>query len=77
MRNCSDVTARLSHEKCSSSPVCGGGFGDIYQGEMEDGEQVAIKCPRLFVQDNDTGHNTLKASMLSRVQLVIQSHFEL
>ncbi|KAG9100172.1 hypothetical protein FS749_016035 [Ceratobasidium sp. UAMH 11750] len=58
---CPNITDRLELARCGRAPISGGGFGDIYQGTLSGGERVAIKCPRLYLQQNDTdSHKVLK-----------------
>ncbi|KAG9092573.1 hypothetical protein FS749_015608 [Ceratobasidium sp. UAMH 11750] len=53
--NCPNVTSDLDLAQCHDKPSFGGGFSDIYQGQLRDGTRVAIKCLRLF--SISTGHN--------------------
>ncbi|KAG8739575.1 hypothetical protein FRC10_005435 [Ceratobasidium sp. 414] len=57
---CADVTGRLDLGRCGSHPIAGGGFGDIYQGALVCGTRVAIKCPRLFLKNDEQGSKILK-----------------
>ncbi|KAG8714121.1 hypothetical protein FRC08_012336 [Ceratobasidium sp. 394] len=57
---CADVTQRLDLNRCGNFPIAGGGFGDIYQGALVCGTRVAIKCPRLFLNNDKQGNETLK-----------------
>ncbi|KAG8784728.1 hypothetical protein FRC12_018340 [Ceratobasidium sp. 428] len=60
-RRCRDITSYLDLGKCGRSPISGGGFGDIYSGVLIGGERVAIKCARLYIQQDDAnGHKVLK-----------------
>ncbi|KAF8600424.1 kinase-like protein [Ceratobasidium sp. AG-I] len=59
---CLDVTGDIDLAQCSSRPVAGGGFGDIYRGSLKGGSQVAMKCPRLYLTANDDNRNVLKAA---------------
>jgi predicted unusual protein kinase regulating ubiquinone biosynthesis (AarF/ABC1/UbiB family) len=43
----------LDLRRCSAAPVAGGGFGDVYQGYLKNGVEVAIKCARVFLNTAD------------------------
>ncbi|KAG9124470.1 hypothetical protein FRC07_011528 [Ceratobasidium sp. 392] len=58
--HCLDMTSKLDISECSSHAFAGGGFADVYQGRLQDGRKVAIKCPRLFVQNDEDGHEMIK-----------------
>ncbi|QRV74275.1 Tyrosine kinase catalytic domain protein [Ceratobasidium sp. AG-Ba] len=58
---CPDITDQLELKRCGVAPVSGGGFGDIFRGALGSGKRVAIKCPRLYLlQDDDESRRTLK-----------------
>ncbi|KAG8790203.1 hypothetical protein FRC12_012534 [Ceratobasidium sp. 428] len=59
---CCEITNQLDLAKCQhGSPFARGGFGDIYQGTLKGGEKVAIKCARLYLQEDDEkGRKALK-----------------
>ncbi|QRV89038.1 actin-like ATPase domain protein [Ceratobasidium sp. AG-Ba] len=58
---CPDITDELELKECGVAPVSGGGFGDIFRGALGTGKKVAIKCPRLYLlQDDDESRKTLK-----------------
>ncbi|KAG9100252.1 hypothetical protein FRC06_004356 [Ceratobasidium sp. 370] len=59
-RGCEDVTSRLDLGQCGAHPIAGGGFGDIYLGTLVGGAKVAIKCPRVFLKNNEQGNKILK-----------------
>ncbi|QRW19842.1 kinase domain protein [Rhizoctonia solani] len=46
--NCRDITSSIAYDRCGNIPIKGGGSTDIYQGELADGQLIAIKCPRRF-----------------------------
>lgn len=50
---CQDVTHGLDISRFTAFPVSGGGFGDVYDGVMEDGTRVAAKCIRVFQTSSD------------------------
>jgi hypothetical protein len=54
------MTEKLDLEACGRHPISGGGFGDIYRGTLIGGARVAIKCARLYLQQDDEGHKVLK-----------------
>ncbi|KAG8724957.1 hypothetical protein FRC09_011546 [Ceratobasidium sp. 395] len=58
--HCLDITSKLDVSECSSQPVAGGGFADVHQGRLQDGRKVAIKRPRLFVQNDQDGRDMIK-----------------
>ncbi|CAE6468287.1 unnamed protein product [Rhizoctonia solani] len=58
---CQDITSQLSSSRFGSSAVSTGGFGDVYQGILQDGTLVGIKCLRILVgMDDESGRNQLK-----------------
>ncbi|KAG9076699.1 hypothetical protein FRC06_009360, partial [Ceratobasidium sp. 370] len=57
---CPNITGMLDIHKCKPTPAAGGGFGDVYQGHLRDGSQVAIKCPRLFLDKDEIRRVDLK-----------------
>ncbi|KAG8690387.1 hypothetical protein FRC11_011965 [Ceratobasidium sp. 423] len=59
---CPDITTHIILDRCSSEPIAGGGFGDIYEGYLRNGLKVAIKCPRIFIHSDDDGRNVLKSA---------------
>ncbi|KAG8725018.1 hypothetical protein FRC09_010222 [Ceratobasidium sp. 395] len=59
---CPNITDALNIGKCGLGPVAGGGFGDVYQGHLRTGLEVAIKCPRFFMNRNEISRTDLKAS---------------
>ncbi|KAG8776408.1 hypothetical protein FRC12_000917 [Ceratobasidium sp. 428] len=61
---CPDITSRLDLKKCGATAFFGGGFGDVYQGALDGGEHVAIKCARFYLrQDDEKGHKVLKVQL--------------
>ncbi|KAG9092747.1 hypothetical protein FS749_015472 [Ceratobasidium sp. UAMH 11750] len=60
VHHCLDITSKLDISECSSHAVAGGGFADVFQGRLQDGRRVAIKHPRLFVQNDQDGHEMIK-----------------
>ncbi|KAG9124638.1 hypothetical protein FRC07_010822 [Ceratobasidium sp. 392] len=59
---CADITDALDVGRCGLGPVAGGGFGDVYQGYLRTGVEVAIKCPRFFVNRVEISRADLKAA---------------
>ncbi|KAF8595616.1 kinase-like protein [Ceratobasidium sp. AG-I] len=59
-RACPDITQNIDLQRCTRSPIAGGGFGDIYRGSLVDGTEVAIKCSRVFVGSDDESQKKLK-----------------
>ncbi|CUA74220.1 hypothetical protein RSOLAG22IIIB_11061 [Rhizoctonia solani] len=58
---CRDITSQLNLSGFGSSAVSTGGFGDVYQGTLQDGALVGIKCLRILVgMDDEDGKNQLK-----------------
>ncbi|KAG8770065.1 hypothetical protein FRC12_004537 [Ceratobasidium sp. 428] len=61
VHQCPDITSRLDLKKCGATAFAGGGFGDVYRGALNGGENVAIKCARFYLRQDDTkGHKVLK-----------------
>ncbi|KAG8768692.1 hypothetical protein FRC12_005427 [Ceratobasidium sp. 428] len=71
---CQDITGQLDLGKCGRRPVAGGGFGDIYQGALIGGEKIAIKCARLFLQQEDISRR--KDLKRAAREMDSWSHFE-
>ncbi|QRW03253.1 kinase domain protein [Ceratobasidium sp. AG-Ba] len=47
--------------------MSGGGLRDVFKGKMKEGQPVAIKCARIYIQEGDmSGHKILKASHAAR-----------
>ncbi|CAE6522169.1 unnamed protein product [Rhizoctonia solani] len=59
--SCPDITQGLDLEKCSTLPVRGGGFGDVYEGLLISGQKVAIKSARIFVSSREGFAQTTKS----------------
>ncbi|KAG8788710.1 hypothetical protein FRC12_014283 [Ceratobasidium sp. 428] len=58
---CSEITDQLDLARCQHrSPFAYGGSGDIYRGTLKDGKEVAIKCVRLYLEDDERGRKALK-----------------
>lgn len=45
---CKDLTSSLDLRACTKKPLTGGGYGDVYQGSLQDGTRVAIKTIRQY-----------------------------
>lgn len=58
--DCPDITSDIDLSRCSSKPIAGGGFGDVYQGILHNGSKVAIKCPRLYLDASEENRDVLK-----------------
>ncbi|KAG8743546.1 hypothetical protein FRC10_011786 [Ceratobasidium sp. 414] len=59
---CPNITGTLDVSRCGLGPIAGGGFGDVYQGYLRSGVEVAIKCPRFFLNRNEISQADLKAA---------------
>ncbi|QRV93573.1 Tyrosine kinase catalytic domain protein [Ceratobasidium sp. AG-Ba] len=59
---CPDITSVLDLPHCAAAPIAAGGFGDIYQGQLQTGTEVAIKCPRFFIHRSEIDRSTMKAA---------------
>ncbi|KAG9088663.1 hypothetical protein FS749_001990 [Ceratobasidium sp. UAMH 11750] len=59
---CPNITGTLDVARCGVAPIAGGGFGDVYQGYLRSGVEIAIKCPRFFLSTNDINQADLKAA---------------
>lgn len=70
--DCPDITNQLDLTQCSTSPITGGGYGDIYSGTLKDGLNVAIKCVRLFFGSDAANSKPLKVSRI--VNFLTVSH---
>ncbi|KAG9084710.1 hypothetical protein FRC06_003933 [Ceratobasidium sp. 370] len=57
---CPNITGTLDIDRCGVGPIAGGGFGDVYQGYLRGGVEVAIKCPRFFLSRNEINQADLK-----------------
>lgn len=67
---CPDITGDIDLSQCSSKPIAGGGFGDIYRGALQSGAQVAIKCPRVYLDDNQKNRDALKVRIFGDLNLI-------
>lgn len=43
---CPDVTRFLDLSRCTTQPVAGGGYSNVYKGALYDNTVIAIKHPR-------------------------------
>ncbi|KAH7338205.1 kinase-like domain-containing protein [Rhizoctonia solani] len=59
---CRSITDQLDLSRCGKYPLFAGGFGDVFQGTLRDGTQVAIKCLRILAGSMDQGGKQLKAA---------------
>ncbi|KAG9096719.1 hypothetical protein FS749_007880 [Ceratobasidium sp. UAMH 11750] len=57
---CQNITDRLDFAACTMYPLSTGGFGDVYQGKLRDGTQIAIKTMRLEIGTTDDVRKHLK-----------------
>ncbi|KAH7345405.1 kinase-like domain-containing protein [Rhizoctonia solani] len=56
-RGCSDLTEAINWAECGNLPIAGGGFCDVYRGELYNGTIIAIRSLRIFDspgEDNQT-----------------------
>jgi predicted unusual protein kinase regulating ubiquinone biosynthesis (AarF/ABC1/UbiB family) len=60
---CPNITDSLDLGHSGTIPLTGGGFGDIYLGQLKDGSQVAIKCARLFIEAIETSYMDFKVCL--------------
>ncbi|KAF8598745.1 kinase-like protein [Ceratobasidium sp. AG-I] len=56
LHDCPNVTTKLNLPLCQDKPTYGGGFSDVYKGNLLSGIPVAIKCLRL--SSTATDHNS-------------------
>lgn len=63
--NCTDISGKLNMSRCSTTPVAGGGYGDVYMGMLRDGCHVAIKTARMHVPSSREGSEALKVGICS------------
>ncbi|KAG8708616.1 hypothetical protein FRC09_001131 [Ceratobasidium sp. 395] len=47
-------------DRCSKNPLSQGGLGDVYEGTMLDGTKVALKCLRIYANENEASTKALK-----------------
>ncbi|KAG8768236.1 hypothetical protein FRC12_005694, partial [Ceratobasidium sp. 428] len=60
-RRCRDITEQLNMGSFDSTPISGGGFGDVFRGSLLQGRLVAVKAARLYLQQDDKdGRKVLK-----------------
>lgn len=57
---CEDVTHQLVESKSSEHPLSRGGFGDVYQGALQDGRPVSLKLLRLHLDSTTIVKKQLK-----------------
>ncbi|KAG8725557.1 hypothetical protein FRC09_011284 [Ceratobasidium sp. 395] len=53
---CQDITKMINLPACSEYPLSSGGFGDIFQGKLNDSTSVAIKCVRMVIDPYSSEH---------------------
>lgn len=53
-RGCVDLTSSINLAACGDHALAGGGFCDVYQGELYDGTKIAIKSLRIFGPDAES-----------------------
>ena len=64
---CIDLTKDLDINDTGLMAVSGGGFADVYIGQLRTGPLVAIKCPRWLSAGTEQSRSVLKVSkMLNR-----------
>ncbi|CUA72976.1 hypothetical protein RSOLAG22IIIB_05107 [Rhizoctonia solani] len=47
MHSCENITDHLDRGSFSALPLCRGGFGDVYHGNLTSGLRVAVKIPQI------------------------------
>ncbi|KAF8596626.1 kinase-like protein [Ceratobasidium sp. AG-I] len=58
---CPDVTPNLDLNRCKTSPIAHGGFGEVHEGWFSNGTRIAIKCPRMNFNMTKEGYGELKS----------------
>ncbi|KAG8704643.1 hypothetical protein FRC08_002118 [Ceratobasidium sp. 394] len=61
-QHCPDISQELDLQNCGGVAIAGGSFGDIYRGKLRNGDLVAIKCARLFLDNTDQSQEVLKSA---------------
>lgn len=54
-RGCLDLTSSINLTACSEFPFAGGGFCDVFRGELNAGTKVAIKSLRVYDRSEGSG----------------------
>ncbi|KAG8792910.1 hypothetical protein FRC12_004496 [Ceratobasidium sp. 428] len=52
-RQCPDLTRDLDLSTKEQMPECRGGFGDVYRAKLRNGQEVAIKCLRVYIKTKE------------------------
>ncbi|EUC54411.1 tyrosine kinase domain protein [Rhizoctonia solani AG-3 Rhs1AP] len=58
-RGCADLTEHINWAGCGSLPVAGGGFCDVYQGELYNSTKIAIRSLRIFDSHGEDNQTTM------------------
>lgn len=65
------MTERLTLSEVTKLPIARGGLGDVYQGKLDSGDLVAIKCARTHTIETDMDYMQVRTNMLDHIPMPI------